>query len=188
MWVPHPAWAHTLTALPTTPQPAPRPCGRQRAAPQLGLDALNIPGYNGLTTWEIWTAQKGGGNLWKMVERYTHTAGQEVHAGPPGRSIPSTVAMVVLNNGHYSQVRITPQPLLRRRELKAVDFMLHRDMVLPESPGTLLPDQPPDPLTNIVSGRAGSWQPGARPLLPLAVGPAMMAAHQGGVANMEVPR
>ena len=40
IWVLHLAWAHTLSAPPTEPQPAPKPGGRTRAAPQLSTDAL----------------------------------------------------------------------------------------------------------------------------------------------------
>ena len=94
-----------------------------------------------------------------MVERYTHTAGTEAHAGPPGCSTPSSVPMLALENGHYYQVRITPRPLARRFDLEAFDSMLPKDMALPDGPAPLPPDQPPDPLTIIVSGRADSWQP-----------------------------
>ena len=48
IWVPQLAWAQTLIAPPTGPQPAPSPRGRERAAPQLSAHALNIPPYNGI--------------------------------------------------------------------------------------------------------------------------------------------
>ena len=95
-----------------------------------------------------------------MVERYTHTAALRAHAGPPGRSTSSTIAMVVLDNGQYYQVRITPRPLARHLDLEAFDSMLRSDVALPDGPTPLPPDQSPDPLTTIVSGRAGSWHPG----------------------------
>ena len=38
--------------------------------------------------------------------------------------------------------------------------MLPATMDLPDSPTPLLPGQPPDPLTAIVSGTAGTWHPG----------------------------
>ena len=58
--------------------------------------------------------------------------------------------MVVLENGHCYQVRITPQPLARHWDLEAVDSMLPRDTTLLDGPTTLPPDQPPDPVTAIV--------------------------------------
>ena len=85
-----------------------------------------------------------------------HTAGPAAHAEPLRRSSSSTVAMVVSENGHYYQVRITQAPLARRWDLEAVDSMLPREMALPDGQTPLPPDQPPDPLTTIVSGRAGS--------------------------------
>ena len=159
VWVPHLAWAHTLIAPPTEPRPAPSTGGRERAAPQLRANALNIPPYSGLAAWESWTAPERGQNLREMVERYV--AGPETsHAGPPGRGTPNIVSMVVLENGHYYQVRITRRPLARHWDLEAVDSMLPRDTAMRDGPTTLPPDQPPDPLTTIVSGRAGSWHPG----------------------------
>ena len=83
--------------------------------------------------------------------------GLEAHARPPGRGIPSTVTMVVLENGHYYLVRSTPRPLERRLDLEAVDTMLPRDTDLPDGLNPPLPGQLPDPLTAIVSGRARTW-------------------------------
>ena len=68
--------------------------------------------------------------------------------------------MVVLQNGHYYQIRITPRRLEHCWDLEAADSMLPRDMDLPDGPTPLLPCQPPDSLTAIVSGRAGTWHPG----------------------------
>ena len=71
-----------------------------------------------------------GRNLRAKVERCAHPGEHDPHAEPPRSSIPSTVAMVVLVNGHYSQLRITPRPLARRWDLDAVDSILPRDMEL----------------------------------------------------------
>ena len=49
---------------------------------------------------------------------------------------------------------ITPRPLARHWDL------LPRETGLPDGPTTLPPNFPPDPLTAIVSGRAGSWHLG----------------------------
>ena len=86
--------------------------------------------------------------------------GPEAHAEPPARSTPSTVAMVVLVNGHYYQVRITPPPLEHRLDVEALDSGLRRDMDLPDGRTPLFPGQPPGPLASIVSGMAGTWRPG----------------------------
>ena len=57
-------------------------------------------------------------------------------------------------------MRIMPRPPERRWDLKAVDSMLPRGSDLPDGATLLLPGQPPDPLTAIVSGMAGTWHPG----------------------------
>ena len=56
--------------------------------------------------------------------------------------------MIVLENGHYHQVRISPHPQEHHWSLEAVDSMLPAN------------DQPREPLTGIVSGAAGTWHPG----------------------------
>ena len=101
IWVPHPDWAHTLIAPPTDPRAAPSPGRPTRTAPQVNADALNIPPYQGLAYWESRTAPERGQNLRAMMERYAQSLGPEPHAEPLARSIPSTVAMVVLENGDY---------------------------------------------------------------------------------------
>ena len=147
--VAHFIWTHTLIAPSTEPGFAPSPGGRERAAPQLSTDALNIPPYNGLATCETWTARERGRNLQAMVERCTQTVGPEAHAESPCRSTASTVAMVVLENGHYHQVRITPPPLARPWDPVDVDTMVPRDMALPDDPTPLDPGQPPHTPTPI---------------------------------------
>ena len=158
--VPHLAWAHTLVAPPKGPQPAPKAQGLMRAAPQLSADSLNIPPYEGLAYSESRTARERGHGLRTMMERYTETVGPRAHADPPPRDTPSTVAMVVLESGHCYQVGITPRPLESRWDLEPVDSMLPRGTDLPDGPTPLLPVQPSDPLTAIVSGAAGTWHPG----------------------------
>ena len=82
-------------------------------------------------------------------------------AGPPRREgDPSTVAMIVLESGHYYQVWLTPHPQECHWSLEAVDSMIPASTALPDSPTPLPNDQPPDPLTAIVSGAAGTWHPG----------------------------
>ena len=159
--VPHLAWAQTLISPPTEPRPAPSLGGWRQSAPQLSADVLNIPPYNGLAYWESRTSPERGHNLRAMMERYAQMVGPEAHAEPPVRGSPSTVAMVVLEKGHYYQVRITPGPLEHRWDLGAAHSMLPTDMRHPDGPTPLLPGQPHDPLTAIVSGRASAWHPGA---------------------------
>ena len=68
--------------------------------------------------------------------------------------------MIVLENGHYYQVQIIPHLQESHWSLEAVDSMLPATTALPDSPTPLLNDQPPDPLTAIVSGTAGTWHQG----------------------------
>ena len=68
--------------------------------------------------------------------------------------------MVVLESGHYYQVMINPRPLDNHWDLEVADSMLPRDTDLPDGPTPLLPGQPPDRLTAILSGAAGTWHPG----------------------------
>ena len=89
--------------------------------------------------------------------RYPETARA---AHPPRERDASTIAMIVLENGHYYQVRIILHPQESHWSLEAVDSILLATTALPESPNPLLPGQPPDPLTAIVSGTAGTWHPG----------------------------
>ena len=81
-------------------------------------------------------------------------------AGPPRERDPSTIAMIVLESGHYCQVQITPHLQESHWSLEAVDSMLPANTALPDNPTALPNDQPPDPLTAIVSGAAGTWHPG----------------------------
>ena len=91
------------------------------------------------------------------MERYPETA----RAGPPSRERdPSTIAMIVFESGHYYQVRITPHAQESHWSLEAVDSMLPANTALPNSPTSLANDQPPDPLTTILLGAAGTWHPG----------------------------
>ena len=94
------------------------------------------------------------------MERYPSGA-KTARAGPPRRkSDPSTIAMIVLKSGHYFQVRITPHPQECHWSLEAVDSMLPASAALPDGPTPLPHNQPPDPLTAIVSGEAGTWHQG----------------------------
>ena len=68
--------------------------------------------------------------------------------------------MIVLESGHYYQVRITPPPQERHWSPEAVNSMLPANAALPDSPTSLPKNQPPDPLTAIVSGAPGTWHPG----------------------------
>ena len=157
IWVPHLGWSHTLISPPTDPRTAPSTGGRERAAQPPRPETLRIPPYEGLAAWESRTARNRGRNLTNMAERYPETA----HAEPPPRERDrSTIAMIVLVNGHYYQVQIIPHPQESHRSLEAVDSMLLATTALPDSPTPLLEGQPPDPLTAIVSGTVGTWHPG----------------------------
>ena len=160
VWAPHLGWAHTLIAPPKEPRPAPTTGGRESAAPQARANALNIPPNNGLGDWETRTAPDRGRNLREMVERYQPGA-ETARAGPPRREDePSTISMMVLEGGHYYQVRITPHPQECHLNLEAVESMLPASAALPEGPTPLPQNQPQDSLTAVVSGEAGSWHPG----------------------------
>ena len=157
IWIPHLGWAHTLIAPPTDPQTAPSTGGRERAAPTPRPETLLIPRYEGLAEWESRTARDRGRNLTSMVERYPETA----RAAPPQRERdPSTTTINVLESGHYYQVRITPHPQESHCSLEAVDSMVQATTALLDSPTPLPNNQPPDPLTAILSGTAGTWHPG----------------------------
>ena len=100
-WVPHLGWAHTLIAPATNPRPAPSTGGRERAALQPRASTPNIPPYKDLAYWESRTARIKGHSLRNMVERYPPGA-EIARAGPPRREgHPSTIAMIVLESGHY---------------------------------------------------------------------------------------
>ena len=73
---------------------------------------------------------------------------------------PRTISMIVLEIGNYYQVRITLHPQGCHWNLEAVDSMLPASAALPDGPTALPQNQPPDPLTAVVSGEAGSWHPG----------------------------
>ena len=157
VWVRHLGWVHKLIAPPTDPRPAPSTGGQERAAPPPRSNTLRIPPYEGLAAWESRTARSRGHNLRSLAARYPETA----RAAPPTRErCPGTIAMIVLENGHYYQVRIIPHPQKSHWSLEAVDSMLPATTDLPDSPTPLLPGHPPDPLTAIVSGTAGTWHPG----------------------------
>ena len=157
VWVPHLGWVHTLIAPPTDPRPAPSTGGRERAAPPPRPDNLRIPPQEGLAAWECGTARSRGHNLTSLAARYPETA----RAAPsPRERDPGTIAMIVLGNGHYYQVQIIPHPQRGHWSLEAVDSMLPATTDLPDSPVPLLPGQPPDPLSAVVSGTAGTWHPG----------------------------
>ena len=157
VWVPHLGWVHTLIAPPTDPRPAPSTGGQERAAPPPRPNNFRILPHEGLAAWESGTARSRGQNLTSLAARYPETA----RAAPPPRvRDPRTIAMIVLENGHYYQVRIIPHPQRGHWSLKAVDSMLLATTDLPDSPYPLLPGQPPDPLTAVVSGTAGPWHPG----------------------------
>ena len=132
VWVPHLGWAHTLIAPPMEPRSAPSTGGRELGAPQPRANALNIPPYDGLADWESRTAPNRGPNPTDMEERYQPGA-VTAHAGPPRREHdPSTISMIVLETGHYYQVRITPQPQECHWNLQAVDSMLPASAALPD--------------------------------------------------------
>ena len=160
VWVQHLGWAHTLIAPPTEHRPAPSTGGWERAAPQPRANTLNISPYKGPADWESRTARDRGRNLSSMVERYPPGVGTARAGPPPCEGDPSTIAMIVLESGHYYQVRISPHPQECHWTPEAVDSMLSASAALPDSPALLTHDQPPDPLTAIVLGEAGIWHLG----------------------------
>ena len=157
VWVPHLGWVHMLIAQPTDPRAAPSTEGRERAVPPPRPEALRIPPQEGLAAWESGTTRDGGRNLTSLEARYLGTART---APPPRECDPSTITMIVLGNGHYYQVRIILHPQESHWSLEAVDSMHPATTALPDSPSALLSDQPPDPLTAILSGTASTWHPG----------------------------
>ena len=157
VWVPHLGWLHTLIAPPTDPRPAPSTGGRERAAPPLRPQTLRIPPHKGLGAWDSGRDRDRGHNLTSLAALYPETARA---APPPRERDPSTMAMIVLKNGHYYQVRITPHLQESHWSLEAIDSMLPATTALPDSTTPLLNDQPLDSLTAIVSGTAGTWHPG----------------------------
>ena len=74
-----------------------------------------------------------------MAARYPEAA---CPAPPPRERDPSTIAMIVLENGHCYQVRITLHPQESHWSLEAVDSMLPATTALPDSPSPLLSGQP----------------------------------------------
>ena len=157
IWVPHLGWAHTLIAPSADPRPAPSTGDRERAPPPPRAETLRIPPYEALAEWESRTAPNRGRNLMSMSEQYSETA----RAAPlPRERDPSIIAIIVLEGGHYYQVRITPHLQESDWSLEAVDSMLLATAALPDSPAPLLNDQPPDSLTAIVSRTVGTWHPG----------------------------
>ena len=157
VWVPHLGWVHTLIAPPTDPRPAPSTGGRKRVAPPPRPKTLHIPPYEGLAAWESGTARSRGHNPGSLAARWPETTRV---ASSTRKRDPGTITMIVLENGHYYQERIIPHPQRGHWSLEAVDSMLRATTDLPDSPNPLLPDQPPDSLTAVVSGTAGTWHPG----------------------------
>ena len=64
--------------------------------------------------------------------------------------------------------------------------MLRATTGLPDNPTPLLPDQPLDPLTAIVSGTAGTWHPAHALYCLWWLGAAPLAAQQGVVSGVEI--
>ena len=94
------------------------------------------------------------------MERY-QTGAETARAGPPRREDhPCTISMIVLASGDYYQVRISPDPQECHWNLEAVDSKIPARAALPDGSTPLPHNQPPDPLTAVVSGNAGRWHPG----------------------------
>ena len=66
-------------------------------------------------------------------------------APPPRERDPSTIAMIVLENGHYYQVRIIPHPQDNHWSLEGVDSMLRRPRVCPTTLPPCSQTSPPTP-------------------------------------------
>ena len=183
VWVPQLGWVHTLIAPPTDPRPAPSTGGRERAAPPPRPETLCIPPYEGLAAWESGTARDRGRNLRSLAAGYPETA----RAAPPLRERdPTTIAMIVLENGHYYQVPDHPAPTgepleLGGRRLHAPAH--HSSTGQLHAPAQRPAPGPPD---GHPVGDGRHLEPRSCPLLPLAVGAAPLPAHQGMVSDMEV--
>ena len=172
VWVPHLGWVHTLIAPPSDPRPAPSTEGREQAAPPPSPPHPTARRPGGMRKRD---RPRQGRNLTSLAARYPETA----CAAPLLRERdPSPIAMVALENGHYYQVRIIRHPQESHWSLQAVDSMLPATTALPDSPTPLLNDQPPDPLTAIVSERPA---PGTQAMPSTASGGGRGAAgHKPG--------
>ena len=137
---------------------------------------INIPPHANLESWESNTALAKGRNLTHMVDGYAQGARQHTPC-PPSPDTPRPVRLVMLEIGQYYHGRVTPRPEDKQWDLEAVNSIIPVAAPLPDAPTTVNPGQPPDPMTAVTSGQAGSWHP-ARPLLPLATGPETVAGHQ----------
>ena len=114
VWVPQLSWVHTLIAPPTDPRSAPSTGGRERVAPPPKPKTLRIPLYEGLAAWASGTARSRGHNLTSLAARYPETAS----TAPPRRERdPGTIGMIMLENGHYYQVRLISHPQQSRWSL-----------------------------------------------------------------------
>ena len=89
--------------------------------------------------WKSGTTRNRGLNPTSLAARYPETTRS---APPPRERDPGTIVMMVLENGHYYQVRIIPHPQRGHWSLEAVDSMLLATTALPDSLTPLLPDQP----------------------------------------------
>ena len=177
VWVPHLGWVHSLKAPPTDPRPAPTTGGREQAAPPPRPDNLRIPPHEGLEAWESGTARSRGHNVTNLTAHYPETA----RAAPqPREHDPGTIAMIVLENGHYYQVRIIPLEPGGRRLHAPGD---HGPAGQPYPPA---PKPTPGPPDGHCVGDGRHLAPRPRPLLPLVVGAAPLAAHQGVVSGVEI--
>ena len=142
VWVPHLGWVHTLIAPPTDPRPAPSTGGWERAAPPLRPETLRIPPHEGLAATESENARDRGRNLTSLAARYPETARA---APPPHERDPSTIAMIVLGNGHYYQVRVIPHRRESHWSLEAVDSMLSATTACRTAPTTCSTTSPESP-------------------------------------------
>ena len=71
---------------------------------------------------------------------------EAARAGTPRREDdPSNISMIVLESGHYYQVRIRPHPQECHWNLGAVDAMLPASAALPDGPSPLPQNQPQTP-------------------------------------------
>ena len=68
--------------------------------------------------------------------------------------------MIVLESGHYYQVRNTLHPQECHWNPEAIESMLPARAALPDGPTPLLHNQFQDPLTAVVSAETGSLHPG----------------------------
>ena len=149
----------------------------------MNADALNIAPYNSLAALESCTSSKRGCNLRATIRAHGGTRGTRGateawhpkyrrHGGMKGRPL-------LPGEDHAAAAGAPLGP--GGRYLHAL-----QGHAPARWPHPSVPRQAPKPPENHRVRQGRQLAPGACPLLPLAMGRAMMAAHQGVVGNMDI--